>query len=91
MLHHFGPLTRTDLVTVYRGYFNDRNNDSDTPAHEWWDFLYSTRDTLVERLVEVCRPDDDNKDAERSAVLSSLRSDNLRHALVPHMLGGPPR
>ena len=39
MLHHFDPLTRTDLVTVYRGYFNDRNNDSDTPAHEWWEFL----------------------------------------------------
>lgn len=39
LLNQLGPLTRRDLVTVYRGYFNDRNNDSDTPAHEWREFV----------------------------------------------------
>ena len=33
---------------------------------------------LVERLVEVCRPDDDGKDAERSVAADEEPSDGRR-------------
>ena len=41
---------------------------------EW----HSMWDALVERLVEVCRPDDDSKDAERSVAADEEPSDGRR-------------
>ena len=71
MLHHFGPLTRTELGTVYRGPLRQVGNSSDAPAREWWGFLDSeNRDGTARKAPSsgawwrVCRPDDDGKDVK---------------------------
>ena len=85
MLHHFGPLTRTDLGMVYRGpAATGRQRQRRAGARvvgiprRREQGRHSARDALVERLVEVCRPDDDGKDAERGEAADEEPSDGRR-------------
>ena len=85
MLHQLGPLTRTDVGMVYRGpAVTGRQRQRRASARvadvsrRGEQGRHSARDALVERLVEVCRPDDDGKDAERGEAADEEPSDGRR-------------